>query len=47
MTCEKDWPARFRRDSSAYASRSMVIVFTAMHGSCTEPSGMSRRRTGR
>ena len=35
ITWEKDCPSRLWRDSSAYASRSIVIVLTAMHLSCT------------
>src|SRR6185437_7453055 len=35
MTSENDWLGRFRRRSASYASRSMVMVFTAMHQKCT------------
>jgi hypothetical protein len=35
MTWEKDCPPSLCRDSRVYASMSMVMVFTAMHLSCT------------
>lgn len=42
MTCENDIPGRFRRARSSYASRSTVIVLTAMRGSCTDGRGRTR-----
>lgn len=41
MTSENDWLGRFLRRRASYASRSMVMVLTAMWGKCTYGTLMS------
>jgi hypothetical protein len=44
MTSENDWPGRLRRARIPYASRSIVMVLTAMHLPCTDLELLSTDR---